>query len=114
MSKAPEERKKGGRPLGSTSNLSSRQRKLKSLLLQAYEPFVAEAIEVCLEVMRDKNEKGQTRIAAARHVSDRAYELVNDILTPEKNTQDVEDSEEKAEVVEMKPRLSLTVPPKKD
>lgn len=67
-----------------------------------------------MEVMRDKNEKGQTRIAAARHVSDRAYELVNDILTPEKNSQEVEDSEEKAEVVEMKPRLSLTVPPKKD
>ena len=114
MSKAPEERKRGGRPLGSTSNLSSRQRKLKSLLLQAYEPFVSEAIEVCLEVMRNPEEKGQTRIAAAKHITDRAYELVNEILTPEKNTQDVEDSEEKAQVVEIKPRLSLTVPPKKD
>jgi len=105
---------KGGRPVGSTSNLSSRQRKLKSLLLQAYEPFVSEAIEVCLEVMRDKNEKGQTRIAAARHISDRAYELVNEILTPEKSDNNSEDSDEKAEVVEMKPRLSLTVAPKKD
>ncbi len=105
---------KGGRPLGSTSNLSSRQRKLKSLLLQAYEPFVSEAIEVCLEVMRNPEEKGQTRIAAAKHITDRAYELVNEILTPEKSDGTSEDSDEKAEVVEMKPRLSLTVAPKKD
>jgi hypothetical protein len=63
--------------------------------------------------MRDPTEKGQTRITAAKFVTEKAQELIEKILTPEDDGTS-EDSDEKAEVVEMKPRLSLTVAPKKD
>lgn len=113
MAKSPEERKPGGRPKGSVCRQSSKQRALKLKVLAYIEPHIAEAMDVMLEVMRDKNEKGQTRITAAKFVTEKAQELIEKILTPEDDGTS-EDSEEKAEVVEMKPRLSLTVPPKKD
>jgi len=113
MAKLPEERKAGGRPKGSVSRQSSKQRALKLKILAFVEPHIAEAMDVMIEVMRDKNEKGQTRLIAAKFVTEKAQELIEKILTPEDDGTS-EDSEEKAEVVDIKPRLSLTVPPKKD
>ena len=113
MAKAPEDRKPGGRPKGSVSRQSSKQRALKLKILTYIEPHIAEAMDVMLEVMRDPTEKGQTRITAAKFVTEKAQELIEKILTPEDDGTS-EDSDEKAEVVEMKPRLSLTVAPKKD
>lgn len=113
MAKLPEERKAGGRPKGSVSRQSSKQRALKLKILTYIEPHIAEAMDVMIEVMRDPNEKGQTRITAAKFVTEKAQELIEKILTPEDDGTS-EDSEEKAEVVDIKPRLSLTVPTKKD
>lgn len=113
MAKEEKARGAGGRPVGSVSKQSSKQRALKLKILAYVEPHIAEAMDVMIEVMRDKSEKGQTRITAAKFVTEKAQELIEKILTPEKDDGS-DDSEEKAEVVEMKPRLSLTVPPKKD
>lgn len=115
MAKSPEDRKPGGRPLGSVSRQSSKQRALKLKILAYVEPHIAEAMDVMIEVMRNKEEKGQTRIQAAKFVTEKAQELIEKILTPEKDDGSDDSDEVKAEVVEMKPRLSLTVqPPKKD
>lgn len=114
MAKSPEEKKKGGRPVGSVSRLSSKQTKLKNAVLRYMEDHIADAMEVLVSIMKDETANAQTRVTSAKYVVDKSSELIEKILTPEKDDGTSEDSEEKAEVVEMKPRLSLTVPPKKD
>ena len=110
MSTEPQEKRRG-RPVGSTSKLSAKQSKLKKLLLSELEPHVAEAMQVMLTVMRSEQEKGQTRMLAAKYVLDQTQELIEKILTPEKDGTESDDDEENksAEVLEMKPKLRLTV-----
>jgi len=112
---AKEEKVKGvgGRPKGSVSKQSSRQRALKNYVLKHLDSHVEEAIGVLVEIMRNKDANPQTRVTAAKYVADKTAELISDILKPEDDGTS-EDSEEKAEVVDIKPRLSLTVPTKKD
>lgn len=114
MAKSPEDRKRGGRPLGSTSRLSSKQTKLKNAVLRYMEDHIADAMEVLVAIMKDENANAQTRVTSAKYVVDKSSELIEKILTPEKDDGSDDNEEAKAEVVEMKPRLSLTVPPKKD
>ena len=111
MSTEQKEKRRAGRPQGSTCKLSSKQRALKKLLLSELEPHVAEAMQVMLTVMRDSEEKGQTRMLAAKYVLDQTQALVEKILTPEKDGTESDDDEENksAEVLEMKPKLRLTV-----
>lgn len=113
MAKEEKARSAGGRPVGSVSKQSSKQRALKLKILAYIEPHVAEAMDVMLEVMRDTNVNGQTRITAAKFITTQAQELIEKILTPEKDDGSDESDEVKAQVVEMKPRLSLTVQPSK-
>lgn len=78
------------------------------------EEHIADAMDVLVTIMKDEGVNAQTRVTSAKYVVDKSSELIEKILTPEKDDGTSEDSEEKAEVVDIKPRLSLTVPTKKD
>ena len=100
-----------GRPVGSTSKLSAKQRALKKQFLSIMDEYTAEAVAVMVEVMRDKQERGQPRVTAALFLCEKTQELIEKILTPEKDGTESDDDEENksAEVLEMKPKLRLTV-----
>lgn len=112
--KKSEGKGKGGRPVGSVSRLTSKQTKLKNAVLRYMEEHIADAMDVLVTIMKDESVNAQTRVTSAKYVVDKSSELIEKILTPEKDDGASEDSEEKAEVVDIKPRLSLTVPTKKD
>lgn len=113
------------RPKGSTSKVTVRQTKLKALL-QELQPHFSDAILTAVELMKAENSSGDkievaptVRLQASKLVIEKVVDLMNEAYGVDKqgnqvNRPNADDDEGPGEVVEFKPRLSLTVPPKKD
>jgi len=116
---------KMARPKGSTSKVTVRQTKLKALL-QELQPHFSDAILTAVELMKAENSEGAkievaptVRLQASKLVIEKVVDLMNEAYGVDKqgnqvNRPNAEDDQDIGEVVEFKPRLSLTVAPKKD
>lgn len=113
------------RPKGSTSKVTVRQTKLKALL-QELQPHFSDAILTAVELMKAENSDGDkievaptVRLQASKLVIEKVVDLMNEAYGVDKqgnqvNRPNAEDEEGSGEVLDFKPRLSLTVAPKKD
>lgn len=109
------------RPKGSTSKVTVRQTKLKSLLMEL-QPYFSDAILTAVELMKSDTDKvaPTVKLQASKLVIEKVVDLINEAYGVDKqgnqvNRPNAEEDEGPGEIVEFKPRLSLTVqPPKKD
>lgn len=103
----------GGRPPGTKSAKSLRQRKLKSVL-DYLDPIVAKAVNKASQILdadlTSTSVSATTQLQAAKLIIDKAIELNNDVYTKEKDQlDDPEEDEQPKDVAPTQARFSTKV-----